>query len=701
MWNKIFDQADNIEYPERLKTVLMSIRQHVDIILPGLDASSVESEGHRPAFLDSQDEFPISSSFLAGFQNTPQPELPSSALSTPTGSVKLSLPGRRNVKKTPKSSKRGSTPRLRHDDSQVHFAAIESSPLAHAAESQVLTDRQREVRERQRETATLFPEIRSSPEKGKSANRLSEIAAQEAGPGALSQVQASTPETKHRYGEFVSSTPTPRRGQASLLEDDHEMTDEVPSSPPDPRRNLLLEMQPRSRSGSIPADFPLSSSPTSGSPTSKHYNILRGHASQGPVMPSDTYDGVLGDQAEITSDITELEPAPATNASGELDESEANLEDVLPQETPKPGGEMLVETPTGSTTRASRKLRSASKKTSGKTNRHARTLDHDHSFELSDGEERSMTRLVVELDSRKCEPLPNYDAQSPEKPSSQQKKPASDCITVVGDSTPSQSKPRRTRSSGPVSPLAQSDGDATPSSNKKSKKKRKRPSEKDEEPSGKKRRHRNSEVTDIESVLDSQMPASAEQASSQPDADDHETMENVEMTAEDVLPPSSSQVPGEEVKIEGVASPQSTSSLDGEREAEAVNLQLWTEASQEAESMRNNLQFHEEASTFIKDDVEDTEMEEAPTELEIMVPQAVAIAEEETPEEAVPAPDPAPVPAPAQELSVMEKIMGALSGGLDELRTAALSRDEVYRIEDMFMDIKRELYNAENRGRRS
>ncbi len=51
------------------------------------------------------------------------------------------------------------TARLRHNDSQVHFAAIESSsPLAPYADgSQLLTERQR------REATAIFPDIRSSP----------------------------------------------------------------------------------------------------------------------------------------------------------------------------------------------------------------------------------------------------------------------------------------------------------------------------------------------------------------------------------------------------------------------------------------------------------------------------------------------------------------------------------------------------------
>lgn len=54
---------------------------------------------------------------------------------------------------------------------------------------------------------------------------------------------------------------------------------------------------------------------------------------------------------------------------------------------------------------------------------------------------------------------------------------------------------------------------------------------------------------------------------------------------------------------------------------------------------------------------------------------------------------------PESEKSAMQKILDALKGGLSELRAAALSRDEVNQVEDLFMDIKRELYGAEFRGR--
>lgn len=44
-------------------------------------------------------------------------------------------------------------------------------------------------------------------------------------------------------------------------------------------------------------------------------------------------------------------------------------------------------------------------------------------------------------------------------------------------------------------------------------------------------------------------------------------------------------------------------------------------------------------------------------------------------------------------------ILGTLRSGLEQLRQAALGREAVYELEDVLMDLKRELYDAEKRGR--
>lgn len=79
-------------------------------------------------------------------------------LSRGTRSTSVSDERRVEPKSTP-------TRRLRHNDSQIQFAAIDSSPLgSDALDTQLLTDRQREVTERQRfEAAAMFPGLGSSP----------------------------------------------------------------------------------------------------------------------------------------------------------------------------------------------------------------------------------------------------------------------------------------------------------------------------------------------------------------------------------------------------------------------------------------------------------------------------------------------------------------------------------------------------------
>lgn len=71
----------------------------------------------------------------------------------------------RRKRSTPSTSKLSTPkPRLRHDDSQIRFVPVDSSPTpAAVGDAQVLTDHQREVRDRQRgETARQYPGLRSS-----------------------------------------------------------------------------------------------------------------------------------------------------------------------------------------------------------------------------------------------------------------------------------------------------------------------------------------------------------------------------------------------------------------------------------------------------------------------------------------------------------------------------------------------------------
>ncbi|OIW25935.1 hypothetical protein CONLIGDRAFT_635705 [Coniochaeta ligniaria NRRL 30616] len=276
LWNSVFEHIEQVEYPEKLKAVLLSLRPFVDIILPGLDESGIESTGEEPVFVETQEddlELPQLQRPKSSGRATPQPSRSRPARSSSAG---LSVPAKRRPELTPevrpsKAQRRSATPKLRHDDSQIQFAAIESSPIPPAeAESQVLTDRQREVRERQKEVANQFPEIRSSP--GRKARPSSRPSSRAASPQKLVYMRAATPEPRNTIEEFIASTPTPRRGHFIALPDHDSDMAEPPSSPPEPRRNpLAKEIQSRSASNSLMDEWQFSSSPVSGSPVPAHH----------------------------------------------------------------------------------------------------------------------------------------------------------------------------------------------------------------------------------------------------------------------------------------------------------------------------------------------------------------------------------------------------------------------------------------------
>lgn len=143
------------------------------------------------------------------------------------------------VSRSPKEQSPKTTPkaRLRHDDSQIQFAAIESSPLASdVPDSQILTDRQREVRERQNlEAAIMFPTLGSTPkpkirERGEVSPKL-----------ILKGTQASRteididdscpmlPAVDDILDEVFGSSPTPRTSRRNS--DQRSFSSGPPSSP--------------------------------------------------------------------------------------------------------------------------------------------------------------------------------------------------------------------------------------------------------------------------------------------------------------------------------------------------------------------------------------------------------------------------------------------------------------------------------------
>lgn len=143
-----------------------------------------------------------------------------------------------------------STPRrkLRHDDSQIQFAAVESSPLmASTLDSQHLTDHQREVREQQDQgAAAMFPDIRTSPRRSRSTERPPELVLHRK--QAFSQRFDADAEPSPTslpgdltMNDFLGSSPTPRSSRISSVEP--EVGGDPASSPPDSPPSIPMPRQ--------------------------------------------------------------------------------------------------------------------------------------------------------------------------------------------------------------------------------------------------------------------------------------------------------------------------------------------------------------------------------------------------------------------------------------------------------------------------
>ncbi|KAI0880061.1 uncharacterized protein GGS22DRAFT_198383 [Annulohypoxylon maeteangense] len=718
VWNHTFEHAEEIQYPEKLKEVLVSIHSCVDIVLPGLDLSLYGSAGPEISFVESQDDLEVSNPPLdnASLHQTPTTDRPSSRRSATPEPVRLSLSSERRPDITPNTSRprsvrQGTTPRPRHDDSQIQFAPIESSsPSQDVAESQMLTDRQKEVRERQRENAAMFPHIRSSAEKRKSPHPT----AQHQEKKDLQSTRAATPERSRELEDYVSSTPTPRRGQAPII-DDHEMVDDVPSSPPEPRRNLLEEMRPQSKSSAMFLEFPVSSSPVPGSPVPK----------QQPIFFSESHveqEDMEIDQGDMGTSDHDEEETPRAKPKSELDsggvqysaQDQPDTQALTPRTTRSMGKalgsslrserEVFVDALSSQVPRTPRTLRSnAAAKKQIEENTMSSSQPKDRSFELSDGEERSFARLVVELDSRKSGSQSKTSKESPEKQRRADKSDVESFTVDLGSrKTRSQSKKDGDFQS-PVAPTSSAEIETPRSSSKRSKRKRKRQAEKGHEPnsSHKKRKHRKNAEANAEVETKVEAEANTESVYNSHISEDDTTVANkitvavdggmeldTDMSFSEVQEPiATGPVQQDQPDSSPVSFDDSLIERESERESdtEAVNLQIITEASQQSEFGPTPAEMMDEDMQIVNADAEVVDQAEDAKEITDTVQRVIE--------------EPRHVEEPIIQKSQAEIIMDALKGSLEGLRTARLTRDEVNKIEDMFFDIKKELYQAESRGR--
>lgn len=257
-WNESFGNETLLTYPLILQPVLRARRAQTDLSLPGFPANFSDMDiAILPAF-----EEPQAASDPPPFAFAPPPRVTKqSKRLQPAESTLIKqhlaahgLPydavavmGSSSAGSTPAKSTSKPSARLRHEDSQIAFAPIESShPSSAIEESQLLTEHQREVKERQHGDAQMFPDLSSSPapkstaSKNRVAKKLDFTSDREGNENEDVSVTPTGPTDANPMSDDLPSSPTPRASAAlrdaneidELDEDAYETDCDPPSSPP-------------------------------------------------------------------------------------------------------------------------------------------------------------------------------------------------------------------------------------------------------------------------------------------------------------------------------------------------------------------------------------------------------------------------------------------------------------------------------------
>ncbi|KAL7770299.1 hypothetical protein CFE70_000232 [Pyrenophora teres f. teres 0-1] len=267
-WNSTFGKEDILIYPSRLETALRLLRQNVELSLPSLeareeDAVSFSCNSTLLLLILGQDNM------VSFYDSDTTAEEPKRAFKSPRVKespfrISKSLRSKSRSPAVPTSARRTSsrqTPkiRLRHDDSQIAFEPIASSPSnPFNQESQVLTERQKEMLDRQRLSTGLFSKMGALSPQPEEVPSPMEIDSDAFTADDLPQSTQATPlkalAAMDPMGGFLGSSPTPhaRRSTHHIVSDDTNIAtptavrsiqfanDDLGSSPPRFKKEIGL-----------------------------------------------------------------------------------------------------------------------------------------------------------------------------------------------------------------------------------------------------------------------------------------------------------------------------------------------------------------------------------------------------------------------------------------------------------------------------
>ncbi|KAH7384484.1 Rap1-interacting factor 1 N terminal-domain-containing protein [Pyrenochaeta sp. MPI-SDFR-AT-0127] len=257
-WNNTFGKEQSLRYPPNLAKALRRLRTTVELSLPSFEERDVTT-GNEISFYDSDSS---AEDIAQTFKDPRGKQAP----------FKISKATRRSTSRSPALSSVGSrrqsarlTPkvRLRHDNSQIQFEPIVSSPSnPFNQESQVLTERQREVIERQRLTTGLFANIGAVSSQSDAVPSPMEMHSDAlSADDLLNHASQTTPlkalASMGPMDVFLGSSPTPhaRKSTQTIVSDDtsvatptavrtlHVTNDDLGSSPPRFEKDVNLNTE--------------------------------------------------------------------------------------------------------------------------------------------------------------------------------------------------------------------------------------------------------------------------------------------------------------------------------------------------------------------------------------------------------------------------------------------------------------------------
>ena len=272
-WNSTFGKEDSLQYPASLEQPLRCLRGSVDLSLPSLEVRKEDAVSIHLMFnvLQLTSEQTHQPSFYESDTSTDDTKRPFKSPRVKDSPFKISKSTRRSASRSPAVPKSASrrapargTPkaRLRHDNSQIQFESIVSSPSnPFDQESQLLTERQKEMIDRQRQSTGLFSNISALSPRPDEVPLPMEIDsdAQTANDLPDHNVQATPLKTLAAMGPmdaYLGSSPTPhtRKSIQNVVSEDTDVAtptavrsiqyaadDEPRSSPPGFRKTTQLE----------------------------------------------------------------------------------------------------------------------------------------------------------------------------------------------------------------------------------------------------------------------------------------------------------------------------------------------------------------------------------------------------------------------------------------------------------------------------